>query len=877
MRWLHSFPLRLRSLFRKSRADRELENELQFHLEQQTEEFMARGMTTEAARNAALRSLGGVAQLEEQCRETRGVNWFEHAVQDLRFALRTWRRNPGFAFVLVLTLALGIGANTAIFSLVNGILLRPLPFPRPEELVNAAYTGPVPEGAVLGFQQRLKSIEIAADSWGGFNLSSDGNAVRIKGSQVTSNWFSLLGVSALKGRVFRKGDELPGQDNIAIIGYGLWQTRFRGDPNIVGQWIKLDETARQIVGVMPRDYTFRSPSLQIWIPVRIDAQNMWGDFLYWMVGRLRPGVSLSAARAEFKSAAPQVAKQFPWAMGNDYVSTFNIGPLQHDSVGDIRPVLLLLLGAAGLILLVACVNVANLLLAKTATREREIAIRTALGASRRRIVRQLLTESSFFALGGGAVGVLFAFVSLNALKTLIPDYTPGLQAVRIDLYVLVFSFAISLITGMMFGMAPALHAAAPDVEQSLKSGTQNASLSRKRNRLSSALVVAEVAMAMVLVIGAGLLIKSVYRMLGSKTGIESAHLLTADITPSAEFCQKRNQCIDFYSEVVQQIRALPGVRDVAVSDGVPLYYVGRTVVAVEGRPEFSAEKPYSVWEFSVSPGYISTMGASILRGRNFNTGDGPHSAKVVLVEKSLADLFWPGQDPIGKHIKPSWMKDWRTVVGVVENVRKYNVEPDDVAARMVGAVYFPEQQGIISPPGEMSIVVRTMADPLAIARELPKTVASIDPTVPINKIRSMDDVIQLSVRQPRSTMWLFTAFAAIGMLLGMIGIYGVVSHNVAQRTREIGIRMAMGAERWDVLKMVLKQGATLTVSGVAIGLAAALALSRLLHSLIYGMTASDPATFALVAAVVSAAATMAAYIPSLRATKVDPAVALKQE
>jgi putative ABC transport system permease protein len=443
--------------------------------------------------------------------------------------------------------------------------------------------------------------------------------------------------------------------------------------------------------------------------------------------------------------------------------------------------------------------------------------------------------------------------------------------------VLLFSFAISLITGVVFGLAPALHATAPDVEQSLKSGTQNASQSRKRNRLSSTLVIAEIGMAVVLVTGAGLLIKSLYTMVDSKTGIDSEHLLTADITPSAEFCQKHNQCINFYSQVVQQLRALPGVSHVATTDGVPLYYVGRTVVAVEDRPEYSAEKPYPVWEFNVSPDYIPTMGVSLLRGRNFNDNDGPHSAKVVLVEKALADLFWPGQDPIGKHIKPSWMKEWRTVVGVVQDVRKYNVAPDDVAARMVGAVYFPEQQGIISPPGEMSIVVRTMADPLATARELPKAVASIDPTVPVSKIRTMDEVIQLSVRQPRSTMWLFSAFAAIGMLLGMVGIYGVISHNVAQRTREIGIRMALGAEPWDVLKMVLKQGATLSTAGVLIGLAGALALSQLERSLLYGIKANDPGTFVLVAIVVSVAAILATYLPSRRATRVDPMLALKQE
>jgi predicted permease len=877
MRWLDKMFHRVHSIFARRQADADLSRELQFHLQRQTEEYVARGMSVEDARYLALRELGGLAQVEEQCRESRAVNWMERALQDLRFAMRTWRNNPGFTFVLVLTLALGIGANTAIFSMVNGILLRPLPFPHPEELVNAAYTGPVPEGALIGFQQRLKNIEIAADTWGGFNLMTNAEAVRVNGSQVSSNWFSLLGVNALKGRIFRSGDELPGQDHIAIISHSLWQSRFHADSNIVGQWITLDETARQIVGVLPRDYNFRSPSLQVWIPARVDAQHMWGDFQYWMTGRMKPGVSLAEARAEFKAVAPQVAAQYPWTMGKDYVSAFDIGPFQHDVVGRVRPTLLILLGAAGLILLVACVNVANLLLSKTATRQREIAIRTALGASRRRVIRQLLTESTLFAMSGGAVGILFAFISLNALKALVPDYTPGLQAVRIDLHVLIFSFLVSLITGSIFGLAPALHATVPDIEQPLKAGTQTASLTARRNRLSSALVIAEVAMAVVLVAGAGLLIKSLYLMLDSKTGVETEHLLTADITPSADFCRKHNQCVDFYSQVVQQVRALPGVRNAAVSDGVPLYFVGRTVIAVEGRPEYSAERPYSAWEFSISPDYIPSMGISILRGRNFNESDGPHSAKVVLVEKALADLFWPGQDPIGKHIKPSWMKDWRTVVGVVENVRKYNVMPDDVAARMLGAVYFPQQQGIISPPGEMTIVVRTMANPLTIARELPKAVASIDRTVPVNKIRTMDQLIQLSVKQPRSTMWLFTAFAAIGMLLGMVGIYGIVSHNVAQRTREIGIRMAMGAERRQVVRMVLRDSSYLIGSGLAFGVLGALALTRLMGSMLHEVQPTDVPTFIAVSALVGLAGILASLVPSRRASKVDPILALRCE
>src|SRR6185312_16070156 len=833
MRWIHKLPLRFQSIFARTKADAELSNELEFHMQMQMEQNIAKGMNEDEARLAALRELGGVTQVEEQCRESRRVNWLEHAVQDLRFALRTWHKNPGFTMVLVMTLALGIGANTAIFSLVDGILLRPLPFPHPEQLVNAGYTGPVPEGAFIDFQQRLKDTEIAADTWSGFNVKLDGNAVRMNGSEVSSNWFSLLGVSALKGRVFHKGDELPGQDSIAILGYNLWQTRFAGDPNILGRWITIDETARQIVGVMPREFTYRMPTTQLWIPARVDAQHLWEDFRFWMIGRVRPGATIDQARAEFKAAAPQVTAQFPWTMGKDYSSMFNLGPLQHDSAGSIRSTLFLLLGAAGLILLVACVNVANLLLAKTATREREIAIRTALGASRRRIIRQLLTESILFALCGGMAGVVVALASLNELKSAVPSYTLGLQAVQIDLRIMGFCLVISLLTGMMFGMAPALHAAAPDVDRSLKTGTQNSSVSRKRNRFSSTLVVAEVAMAVILVVGAGLLIKSLYVMLQSATGLQKEHLLTAEITPSAAFCDKHNACVDFYSQVVQNIRALPGVSSAAVSDGVPLYYVSRTVVAVEGRPEFSEQKPYSVWEFSVSPNYLETMGIQLLRGRAFNTRDGRHSEKVVLVEKALADLFWPGQDPIGKHMKPSWMKEWRTVVGVVQNVRKYNVMPDDFASRLLGGVYFPEAQGSTSPPGEMELVLRTAGDPSGTKQELAQAVANVDGNVPVSKIRTMDDVIQLSVTQPRSTMWLFTAFGALGMILGMVGIYGIVSHNVAQRTREIGIRLAMGAESSDVLRLVLRDSSQLVLLGLTIGVMGALGLTRFMASILH--------------------------------------------
>ena len=877
MRWIYKFPLRLRSIFSRHRADAELSGELEFHLQNQIEHNIAQGMSPQDARNAALCEFGGFQQISEQCRESRGVNWFEHTLQDLRFALRACRKNPGFAAVVMATLALGIGANTAIFSLVNSVLLQPLPYPHSEQLVNAAYTGPVPEGAFVEFQQRLKTVDIAASAWSGFNVRAEGNAVRINGAQTSSNLFTLLGATAFKGRVFRQGDELPGEDQIAIISYGLWQTRFGGDPNIVGRWLTVDDVARRIVGVMPARFTYPAPSSQIWIPGRVDAQHMWTDFSYWMVGRLKPGVDLATARAELKATAPLVVARFPWQMGKNYVTQFDLGPLHYDSVGNVRTTLLLLLGAVGLILLIACANVANLLLSKSATRQREIAVRAALGATRRRIVRQLLTESTVLAVAGGLLGIFLAFSSLNLFKSVFPDYVHGVAAAHIDVTVMLFALCLSLLTALVFGVAPALHGSVADVEQSLRSSSTTAGVTRRRMRLSSVLVIAEVALSVVLVCGAGLLIKSVYRMMQTDPGFEPDHLLTAQVTPASSWCSRHNQCIEFYSQLLEELKSFPGIKAAAVSDTLPLYNAGRTVVAVEGRPEFSPENPYSTWEYSVSSDYLPTMGIRLLRGRNFDASDTPGSAKVVLVEKKLADLFWPGQDPIGRHIKPSWMKEWRTVVGVVQDVLPDHIPSDVVAARMVGAVYFPAVQGVISPPGQMSLVIRTQGDPLSIGRQLPDIAARVSPEVPVSKIRTMNEVIHLSLSQPRSTMWLFTALATLALSLGLIGIYSVISYAVSQRTREIGIRLALGAERADVLQMVLQQGTRLIVIGLVLGIGSALGLTRLMAAMLHGVKPDDPSTFIAVAAMIVIAGLAACLIPSRRATRVDPTLALKYE
>jgi predicted permease len=878
MRWLHKIAHRLHSIFRRSKADQDLSEEIQFHLQNLRDENLSHGMSPEEARYAALRELGGVQQITEQCREARHLRVWEETSGDLRFAFRTLIKNPGFAVVVILTLALGIGVNTAIFSLVNGILLRPLPYPEPEQLVNASYTGPLPQGAVIGFQQRLKTMELAAYSMGsGFNLSGDGTAVHINGTETSTNLFSLLGANPLLGRTFHPGDELPGHDRLAILSYGLWKTRFGGSQNIIERWITVDDIPRQVVGVMPSDFSFPAASIQLWIPGRVDNQSLWADFRYWMIGRMKPGISLASARAEFKANAPQVVAAFPWQMGSDYVPMFNIGLWSHDTAGGVRSTLLILLAAVTLILMVACANVANLLMARSSARQREIAIRAALGASRSRVIRQLLTESTLLALMGGVAGVLLAFVGVDLLKSVLPAYTSRLGEVNIDQYVLGFSILLSLLTGMLFGLAPAFHASRIDVDQALKASGQAAGASRHKQRLSSALVAGEVALALVLVSGAGLMIKSLFVLTGAPAGLRTDHLLTAVLTPSASFCLKNNGCRDFYTDVLQQVRGLPGVKMAALSDGIPLYYVSRTVLAVQGSSEFTAQKPYSVWEFTVTPDYLPTMGINLLRGRNFDSGDQAGSSKVVLIEKRLADLFWPGQDPIGKRVTLSWLRDYRTIVGVVQDVRSYNILPDDYAARIGGGVYFPASQGLMGFPQELYLLIRTYGDLGSVTRELPAVVARVNSTVPISKIRTMDEIIRLSAAEPRSTMWLFTAFASLALILGLVGIYSVISYSVVQRRREIGIRMAVGAMNWDVVKMILQHGCVLTIAGVIAGVGGSLVLTRFMSSFLHGVQPMDVVTLALVSLIVAITSVMATLIPARRATRVNPVIALKHE
>jgi putative ABC transport system permease protein len=842
-------------------------------------------MNLSDARNAALRSLGGVEQIKEQCRETRQVSVIENIAQDLRYGVRTLLKTPTFTLVVVVTLALGIGVNSAIFSLVNGILLRPLPYSEPDRLVGL-WNMSSPKGGVLAFQERIHSMDTAAFTidWG-FNLSGNGDAVRLMGNEVSYNLFSVLGAKPKLGRLFAAGDERPGQSSLVILSYGLWTERFGGDPNVVGRSILLNDLPREVVGVMPPDFRFPSASTQLWVPISVNVaekKSLWGPFFYFMLGRLHPEVTVAAARAETKAAILRAVKTYPYKMGKDYGTWADLAPLQQHATMDVRTTLIVLLGAVGLILLVACSNVANLLLARSTVRQREIAIRGALGASRGRIMGQLFTESIFLALVGGTLGTLLAYLSLGVLKSVLPADTPRIADVHVDGFVLGFTLAISLLAGLVFGLAPSFQASRPEIDLTLRANSQAAGSTRKQNRVSALLVAGEIALAVVLVSGAGLLIKCLWRLSNLNVGFNSDHLISAFITPTDAYCQKNGLCINFYQQVMTDVRSLPGVKDVATSDTLTMDRTdgfNTIAMAVEDRPEYTSNSPYMAWEFEVNPSYLNTMQIPLLRGRNFTEFDTQNTTQVVLVSKFLAQKFWPGQDPLGKRIKPSWMDQWRTVVGVVDDVRKYKVPANDYTRIVGGDVYFPIGQGIVAVPEHLTLIVRAgqRADLADLAHELPAAVARVNPSVPVSKVQTMDQVIYDSVAAPRSTMWLFAAFAGLALLLGAVGIYSLISYSVAQRTREIGIRMALGAHKADVLKTIFNRGSRLIVAGVIAGLAGALALTRLMASMLYGVSPKDPPTLVIVAAIVASVASLATLIPSLRATRVDPTVALRSE
>lgn len=873
----------------------EIVEELAQHMELLYEELLRDGATPDEARRAILEELSENESLAQELRrvegaappdsifiQTRKVNMLSDFFQDLRYGFRMLGKSPAFTLAAIFSLALGIGGNAAMFSLVNSALIRPLPYAQPDRLLQI--TEWYPQGAVVALQQRSQTMEIAAyipDSQ--FNLTGEGEAVHLTGSSVTANFFSLLGVQAASGRVFASGEDQPGQDRLVILSHALWQGKFHGDGQIVGRQIMVDGVARQVVGVMPADFAFPSAEVRLWIPTRLDSTRR-GEFWEhgWMslIARLQAGATLQQAQNEIRPLNAQIVPLFPWAVPGNWNAEARVIPLQESMVGDIRARLLVLLSAVGFVLLIACANVASLLLVRTAARQKEMTIRAALGAGRARIVRQLLTESVMLACAGAGVGLMLAYQGLSLLKSVLPADIPRLAEASIDWRVLLFVSLLALFTGLIFGLAPALTASRLNLAEALKSRGQQAGGPAGMS-LRNWLIRGEVALAVVLVIGAGLLMKSLWRLTQVNPGFRAEQVLTVRVYANQTAYANRADCIALYDQLLERTRKIAGVSGVAAASTLPLSNeLSALPVELEGHPVIASETLAPLlWAGAVTSEYFDVLGIPLLQGKPFSAADGDQSAAVVLVSASTAARFWPGENPVGKHLRLIWEQKWRTVIGVVGDVRQYDLS-DKTPAAVSGAFYMPYAQSVglkRELPATMSLLLRSSAAPAQIAAELRPLIESVNPNIPVSEIRSLEGIVAASTLPSRSMMWLFIGFGGAALLLAAIGIYGTLSYTMAQRRYEMGLRMALGATRGSILRLVVGQSLRLIVVGLALGIPASLALTRLMSNFLYGVSATDPSIFLAVCALLIAVGIVAGYLPARRAAAVDPMVALRNE
>lgn len=809
------------------------------------------------------------------------------ALLDLRYAARMLLKQPGFAMVAVITLGLGIGANTAIFSVVNGVLLRPLPYREPERLVALWETkttaGQEPNnrnevalGNFLDWRaQQSVCEEIGALTYTSLNLTGLAEPERIQGAVVTTNLFQVLGVQPITGRSFLPEEENPASARAVIISHGLWQSRFGADATLVGKTLTLNGNQHTVVGIMPPAFELQFPTsreIDMWVPMRIDASNAnrQSHYLY-VLGRLKPEIGVEQAKEGMTVLASQLEQQYPQTNADRGA---NVISLHRQLVGDVRSYIEVLFAAVGFVLLIACANVANLLLARVAARHKEIAIRTALGASRLRLVRQLLTESLLLSVLGGLLGLLLAFWGIDFLVALTPSDVPRLSEVGVHGPVFAWTFAVAIITGVLFGLAPALGASKSNLNESLKeSGRSTASPGRAR--LRNLLVVSEMALALVLLIGAGLMIRSFMRLQQVNPGFEPRRLLTMNVLLPAQKYREKQQINTFFDQLFERIRAVPGVEGVGGIDPLPLSDSNATTgFVVEGGPVLAVADRPEVGERTVTPAYFEAMRIPVHRGREFTSRDREDTPRVVIINEALARRFWPGEEAIGKRVgfKATSPQVWHEVVGIVGDVKHQRLDADPKPE-----VYFAYQQ---YPDRFMSLVVRTSSDlmePAALTTAVRDQVLAVDPNQPVFDIKTMDERVSKAVAPSRFIMLLLGFFAGLALILAAVGIYGVISYSVTQRTHEIGVRMALGAEGRDVLRLVVRQGMTLALAGIAVGLVGAFALTRLMSGLLFSVSSTDPLTFTLISLLLMGVALAACFVPARRATRVDAMVALRYE
>jgi putative ABC transport system permease protein len=802
-------------------------------------------------------------------------------VPDLRFAFRQLRKSPGFAFVAVLTLALGIGANTAIFTVFDAVLLKPLPFVRPEQLVRIYNTSPqldrapVAPANFLDWQQQNRVFQqLAAYSGNDYTLLGRDVPERLLGARVSAGFFGLFGVEPSLGRTFRDEEDVDGRNQVVILNHAFWETHFGGRRDIVGQTLTLNDKSFTIIGVMPAGFTYPSAEIEFWTPMAFSpAEKVVRDTNYLsVIARLRNGLTLERASAQMNLLARQIAQQHPEHAGDQ----LKLVSLTEATVGEIRPVLWILLGAVSLVLLICCANVANLLLARAAQRQKEIAIRSAIGATRTQLVRQLLIESLLLALLGGVLGCFLAGWGIDLLLAFKPENLPRLDQVRIDWSVLMFTGGISVATGLLFGLVPALQATNPQLNEMLKEGDRSGTSGPARHRVRDLLVISEVALSLVLLVGAGLLIRSFVRLLEVDPGFRPGRVLTVSIPlPVSRYPQPAQEA-EFFRRLLERVRELPGVRSAGAVTDVPLFGGSSTGFDIEGRPLAKPnERPMTDFR-SASPGYFQTMGIDLIAGRTFTPNDQADSPLVAVINETLARRCFGKENPIGKRIGLSRPIDWREIVGVVRDVRNYGLTEE-----VKPECYLPYLQNapdyLAGSASWMVMVVRTESDPLGYVGAIKEALQKIDPDQPIASIKPMTAYLAQSVAQRRFNMLLLAIFAGLALLLAAVGIYGVISYSVAQRQREVGIRMALGARPGHVLALIVRQGMRPALIGLVAGIFAAAGLTRFMRSLLFQVSANDPLVFIGVALVLALVAAAACFIPARRAAHLDPVDTLRSE
>jgi putative ABC transport system permease protein len=886
--WLYTVPLRLRSLFRRSQVERELDEELQYHLERQIEEYTARGMRLSEARTQALRALGGVERRKDEMRDTRGLNWLDDLRRDVRYAARMLRRAPSFTAVASLTLALGIGSSAAIFSVVDAVLLRPLAYREADRLVFLQHAGTTVAAATyFDWKDRSRSVErmSAAESWSP-NLTGGDRPEEVGAIRLTADHLPMLGVSPLLGRVFLPEEEHAGAHRVIVLGHGIWHRRFGGDSSLIGQSIPVDGERYTVVGVMPAGFQFVplwAEDAELAAPLVLDARrtDRRGSSLR-VFARVRRGVTLTDARKDLAAIAERLAREHP---GTDQRIT--VMPLQDAVVGSVRTALLILLAAVGCVLLIACANVAHLQLMRAAAREREFAVRAALGGSQRRLVQQSLVESAMLSLAGGLLGIGIAVGGVRVLLALAPaGRLPRIEAVAIDGRVLVFALMTTAFAALVFGLGPALSASRRDVHDRLRDGARGGD-SGRRQRVRAALVVSELAMALVLLAAAGLVVRSFQSMRAVDPGYDVRNVVSMTVSLKGTKQAPAERRAAFFEGLTRQVRALPGVDHASTINHLPMFGDHWNFpFTVEGQPKPRADEQAFASFRIVRPGYFRTMRIPMLAGRDFTPVDEAAGAHVVVINESMARRRWPNGSPIGRRITvddQTTGADWFTVVGIVKEVRQGSLTEGSREE-----MYFPylpsPNEGTVPlrlvnflSPIYMTLVVRTASDPASTVGAVESIVRSMERDAPVSNVTTMEQVVRQEFAQPRFYLLLFGAFATVALTLAVVGVYGVISYSVARRTREIGLRVALGAPPSGPFRLVVNQGMKLAVVGISVGLAVTLGVTRYLRAVLFGVEPTDPPTLLSAVLLLGVTALAACCVPAWRASKVDPMVALRAE